>query len=258
MSWFSIEHRGGGAAGVLIRNEIGVGASVERFLAELGAPTRIELFVNSGGGCSGTAFTAYQALRSLGAPIEATIFRGFSAALIFACAADRIRILQTGRVMVHKCSLAVFGDREHLAAEADRLAAFDAQYQAILAERCKLPLDEIAGWFRGGDKYFTAEEALAAGLVDGILPDPPPCVPTASSPSVEDARPPAPARTEKETLLRELLKALGPVETADLAALRRDLGVWLAYSVRPISPDFKEEHPIGPVEPISSSAGLSS
>ena len=98
----------------------------------------------------------------------------------------------------------------------------------VYARRTGKPAAEVAPWFVNGDHWFTADEALAAGLVDEILPALAPR-PAGASTLAQDA---TESPTEAETLALDLLRALGPLRVRDREAFGREVGAWFQNSVR--------------------------
>lgn len=124
----------------------------------------MELIVNSTGGCAATGLV----LRDLFASREtvATV-TGFcmSAAVDAALGSKRIAAYRTARFMVHRAMNHVVGDSNALRAEAEKLDRLNERAARLLIDRTRQPESVVREWL-SRDTYFTAEEALAAGLAD--------------------------------------------------------------------------------------------
>ena len=82
------------------------------------------------------------------------------------------------------------------------------------------------GWLSNGP-YFTAEQALAAGLVDAIVePEPEPEFITGTNESAPD-----PGPTEDEILFGDFLERFGRITVRDRQRFAQNLQVWLARNV---------------------------
>jgi ATP-dependent Clp protease protease subunit len=101
-----------------------------------------------------------------------------SAASYVAIAADAVRIADGAMVMVHNAWTLAFGNKTDLRGLADVLEKIDGTIAADYARKTGKSLDEIVAWM-DAETWFTAAEALDAGLVDAI---------DAITPSDPDAR----------------------------------------------------------------------
>lgn len=190
----------------------------------------VELTINSCGGDARICLDVFDALA--GKVATATIVeRCCSSAVILALTAERIKIFQTARVLVHGPSLAVLGCAADLRQSASFLDTIRGQWLDVFSKRTKADATTVRSWLSGPDVWFSPDEALAAGLVDEIIPPAPQQATTdaldqthlACNADVDDS---------SERLLFELLRALGRVETRDARRLFRDLEQWARINVR--------------------------
>lgn len=89
----------------------------------------------------------------------------------------------------------------------------------------------VSAWL-AKDSYFTAPEALAAGLVDVITEAPPAAVADAARPEGQESGP-----TEDEAFFHSVLSAMGDIEVRSKAESSRALNAWVVHRVRAALPD---------------------
>lgn len=212
---------------VVIQGEILDAADIIR---QLGDAPHVRLIVDSNGGDSSAALAVWEALQ--GRDVEVTITgKCFSAAVTVMMSGRVIRIHPDARMMLHRPVNHVVCDSEQMRVEAKHLDKLTSRIIGIVAVRTRRPIEEVARWYTSGvDTYFTAQEALAAGLVDEILPADPqgPGKDLSIVPAAPDRAP----FTDKELLLFECFRALGTIQTHDRARLHREVSVWLAHNAR--------------------------
>lgn len=90
-----------------------------------------------------------------------------SAGTIIAMGGDEIKISENSLFLGHKASLMAWGNADDLRNAADDLDKFDSRIIAIYKKKTKKTKAEIENWLKE-DKWITAEEAKAFGLVDEI------------------------------------------------------------------------------------------
>jgi ATP-dependent Clp endopeptidase proteolytic subunit ClpP len=134
---------------------------------------KVNLKVNSPGG---SIFEGIAIVTNMNDPeivINATI-EGMAASMasVFIQGAKTRRIAQHARMMVHQGAGGVFGSANTIRNYADLLDSLNKTIAEIYAQRTKKPVQWILdNWMpEGKDKWFTAKEALDAGLVDEIVP----------------------------------------------------------------------------------------
>lgn len=211
-----------------------------------------------------------------------------SAATVLAMGAQRIVMSRGAALLIHNCSLFVSSwgskNKEEVDEEMDRLravhgtlATLDAVMAGIYAARTGRPETEMAA-LMSENRWLTAAEALALGLVDEVAddlvpspaaadPEPspleavaalglPPLLPEPQAAAPEDAAPlPAAPEADTPSLLRSLLAAV------------RELGAKAAAAFAPAAPaaepqatdpaPLTEPQPTNPSTPMNTSSAPS-
>jgi ATP-dependent protease ClpP protease subunit len=163
---YTIVRKGNGAAHVAISGV--VLGSPYGFFEELGSPSRIELLLDCLGGVASTAFEICDRLKQF--PVTCTVKTAHSAGVILMSAGETIRAFSDTSIMIHGPARATFGGRQDHIEGIENLNEIVVRYRAVLCQRFGLPFDTFNDWLSGPDKYFTAHEALRAGLIDILLP----------------------------------------------------------------------------------------
>ncbi|OJU91020.1 MAG: peptidase S14, partial [Burkholderiales bacterium 66-5] len=142
-------------------------------LASLTPGTTLSVEINSEGGSVQEAIAIFNTLSTWSAPVEVTITGwALSAATIVAMAGSRIRMHATSLMMVHAPWLsAASGNAQELRQHADALDQV-AQTMRAAYRRTQQSADVINRWLDGGDHWFTADQALDAGLIDEVIEAP--------------------------------------------------------------------------------------
>jgi ATP-dependent protease ClpP protease subunit len=94
-----------------------------------------------------------------------------SAGSIVAMAGDRVVMPENALLMIHNCWSMAAGDAESLRTSAALLDTYSAAYRRTYAQRTGATEEQVTGWMSAGSgagTWFTAEDALAAGLVDEV------------------------------------------------------------------------------------------
>jgi ATP-dependent protease ClpP protease subunit len=224
MTWFDIRHKNGVALANIF-GEIGVGQTAEEFIDGLQDAQKIELRIDCPGGDSECGIKLHDAFRTR--HVEATITtRCGSSGLIAIMGAKRIACISTARLLVHSPVNFVLGNACQLRAGADHLDRTTARFEQIICERTKQPIENVRRWVKA-ETYFSAEEALAAGLIDEIFtPLPAPLAAIATS---DDTRPDA--DTENELLFTAWLSAFGKLKVGNREKFTRNLADWTNQNV---------------------------
>lgn len=93
-----------------------------------------------------------------------------SAASIVAMAGDQIEISEIGFLMVHNAWALAIGNRHDMREAADMLEPFDDAMASVYAKRAGVEKPAAAEWM-DKETWFNGEQAVEAGLADGLLPD---------------------------------------------------------------------------------------
>ncbi len=141
------------------------------FLNREDAHKPIDVMVNSCGGEINSGLLMYDIIQSSTAPIRMYCAgRAYSmAAILIACGMHGRYILPHGELMLHQPLLGnqVGGNASSLKSISDSLLETKAKINAILSKHTGKSVDEIEQ-MTSFDHYFTAEEAVDAGLCDEI------------------------------------------------------------------------------------------
>lgn len=136
-----------------------------RDLADINGP--VEVHLNSPGGEVNDGITIYNTL--MARPDVTVVIDGMAASIasVIACAGNPTVIARTGEMMIHEAFTQCIGDANDLRQTADRLDRATLRVASIYAERTGKP---EAYWrqLMKAETWFSAEEALEAGLVDRI------------------------------------------------------------------------------------------
>jgi ATP-dependent protease ClpP protease subunit len=148
----------------------GGGVSPRQFIAALDATTGpVIIRVNSPGGSVFGAQAMVAAMRACEHLITVQIDSlAASAASVIACAASHVQMAPGSMMMIHKAWGAVMGNEDELRATADLLQKIDGQIAASYAGKAGGDADEYLA-LMAAETWFTADEALAAGLADEVI-----------------------------------------------------------------------------------------
>lgn len=85
---------------------------------------------------------------------------------------DRRLMPDNALMMIHNCWSMAVGDADSMNAAADMLRVHSQVYSTTYANASGQPVEQILEWMgaaQGGGTWFTAEAALAAGLIDEVI-----------------------------------------------------------------------------------------
>lgn len=128
----------------------------------------IRLRINSPGGDVFAAQAICQAIRETGAKVIAHV-DGYaaSAATVIATAADEVEISDGGFFMIHKAWTMCVGNENDLLATAGLLSKIDGSLAAQYAKKSGMKAEDVLAAM-DAETWYSAEEAVAVGLVDRI------------------------------------------------------------------------------------------
>ncbi len=133
----------------------------------------IKLYINSPGGVVTSGFVLYDTIKMISSPVS-TICMGLAASmgsiLLSVGAKGRRFIYPHGEVMIHQPSLggyyqATSADIEIQAIQIEKTKLIGAK---ILAENCGKTVEQVMTDF-DRDYWMNAQEAIAYGIVDGVM-----------------------------------------------------------------------------------------
>ena len=135
----------------------------------------IHFYINSPGGSVTATMAIYDTMQILSCPV-ATYCVGLAASggavLLAGGSKGKRRILPHAKVMIHQPYGQVGGQVSDIEIQADEIIKTREVLNKILADHTGQPIERIAK-DTDRDRYLSAEEAKAYGLVDEILTKPP-------------------------------------------------------------------------------------
>lgn len=150
----------------------GEGVTSKRVAAALRRIGDQEVFVdiNSPGGDFFEGVAIYNLLRQHSQKVNVRILGlAASAASVIAMAGDDIQIGRAGFLMIHNAWVIAIGNRHDMRDAADVLEPFDDAMAAVYAAQSGVEKSKVAEWM-DQEKWFNGEQAVEAGLADGLLP----------------------------------------------------------------------------------------
>ena len=131
----------------------------------------IWLYINSPGGSVTAGMAIYDTMQFVGCDV-ATVCLGLAASmgqfLLTAGAAGKRYVLPNARVMMHQPLAGLRGQASDIQIQAEQIIKSKRVLNEILARHCKQPVEQVEKDAER-DKYFSAEEAKAYGLVDHVV-----------------------------------------------------------------------------------------
>ena len=132
----------------------------------------INLYINSPGGSVTAGMAIYDTMQYLRCPV-ATLCIGMAASmgafLLTAGAKGMRRILPNAEVMIHQPLGGAQGQATDIAIHAEYILKIKKKLNTILSQRTGQPLEKVEADTER-DHFLSAEEALAYGIVDEIVP----------------------------------------------------------------------------------------
>jgi Protease subunit of ATP-dependent Clp proteases len=135
----------------------------------------ISLYINSPGGAVDDTLAIYDTMRFLSSPVATyCIGRAYSGGALLLTAGTKGRrfMLPHAKVMIHQPYGGVTGQAEDIRIQAEQIIKSKKELTRIIAECSGQSTDQVQKDSER-DKYFSAEEAKAYGLVDEVLTHPP-------------------------------------------------------------------------------------
>lgn len=170
--WYKIENNvATGTATIHLYDEIGYwGITAADFVAELGRvnATNIELHISSPGGEIFDGIAIYSCLRSHAATVTTYVDSlAASIASVIALAGDRVIMAPRAQLMIHDGSGMCLGNAADMQEMAELLDRQSDNIAAVYADKAGGTPEEWRDRMRA-ESWFTAEEAVEAGLADEI------------------------------------------------------------------------------------------
>ncbi len=132
----------------------------------------IFLYINSPGGSVTAGMAIFDTMQHIKCDVS-TICIGLAASmgafLLAAGTKGKRKLLPNSEVMIHQPSGGTRGQATDIAIHAEHIIKTKKKMNAIMAERTGQPVEKIEADMER-DNFMSAEEALAYGLVDEIIP----------------------------------------------------------------------------------------
>lgn len=173
--WFKLQNIGQNAADLWIYDEIGGwGITAQNLVSELSTMNvaQINVHLNSPGGDVFDGIAIMNSLRDHPANVTITVDAlAASIASVIAQAGNKIIMGRNSTMMVHNASGFAMGEAKDLRKMADLLDSTTANIASIYSERAGgTPKSWLA--VMAEETWYTADEAVAAGLADEVAPLP--------------------------------------------------------------------------------------
>lgn len=143
---------------------------VREQLAAAGRQQNIRVLINSAGGSVFDGLAIYGLLSAYPGRVTVQV-DGIAASMASAIAmvGSEITIAQNAFLMIHDPAGSVEGKADELRTLADLLDKTREQITSIYARRTKQTAEQVTTWM-SAETWFTAQEAVAAGFADRIIP----------------------------------------------------------------------------------------
>jgi ATP-dependent protease ClpP protease subunit len=170
-SWYRIENRAGAAARVDLMDDIGMwGITAQEFVQDINSinAASIDLHINSGGGDVFDGLAIYQAIKDHPARVTVQVDGlAASAASFIAQAGDEVYVAPKATLMIHDASGITLGNAADHRQTADLLDKMSDNIASIYADRAGGTVEDWRAAMLA-ETWYLADEAVAAGLADGI------------------------------------------------------------------------------------------
>jgi len=178
--WYRVANADGDRAELYIYGVIGddwfdedvTAASFVKELKAITAPS-LDLHINSPGGLVFDAIAIHAALKNHPAKVDVSVDGlAASAASFVAMAGDTVAIEKPAKMMIHDAAALAWGTSKDMRQMADFLEEISDTIAGVYADRAG---GDVATWREamGAETWYSAHEAVAAGLADRVLNDKP-------------------------------------------------------------------------------------
>ena len=132
---------------------------------------QINLYINSPGGAVDDTLAMYDTMQFISSDVATyCIGRAYSGAAVLLCAGEKGKrhILPHAKVMIHQPYGGITGQTSDIQIQAEQIIGAKKTLNEIIANHSGQPFETVA---EDGerDKYFSADEAKAYGLVDDVF-----------------------------------------------------------------------------------------
>jgi len=135
----------------------------------------INFYINSPGGAVDDTLALYDTMHFMTSPVATfCLGRAYSGAALLLTAGMKGKryMLPHGKVMIHQPYGGVTGQAEDIRIQAEQIIKSKRELNRIIAKHTGKSLEQVQADSER-DKYFSAEEAVAYGLADEVLTEPP-------------------------------------------------------------------------------------
>lgn len=171
-----VKNATGDVAEIMVYDEIGFwGVTAADFVAQLKNITapKVVVRINSPGGDVFDGLAIFAAIQGYSGEVTCVVDGwAASAASFIALAGKETTMAPNAFMMIHKAWAMAIGNADDMGDMKDTLDKLDGQLAQIYAKKSGKPVDEIMALMAGkvDGTWFTAQEALDAGLIDEIAP----------------------------------------------------------------------------------------
>ena len=130
----------------------------------------IDVHINSNGGDVFSGFAIFNALKNCKADISIYV-DGIAASIagVIALCGKPLYMNKNSRLMLHSVSGGTYGNTHEMMKMIELMKSLENSLAEMIAKRCGITEDEVkTRFFDGKDHWFTANEALQQGLINGI------------------------------------------------------------------------------------------
>ena len=141
------------------------------YLEDQNRGQQINLYINSPGGAVDDTLAMYDTMQFISSDVATyCIGRAYSGAAVLLCAgvAGKRHILPHAKVMIHQPYGGITGQTTDIQIQAEQIISAKETLNKIIAAHTGQPFDTVAADGER-DKYFSANEAKAYGLVDEVF-----------------------------------------------------------------------------------------
>ena len=132
---------------------------------------QINLYINSPGGAVDDTLAMYDTMQFITSEVATyCVGRAYSGAAVLLCAGEsgKRHILPHAKVMIHQPYGGITGQTTDIQIQAEQIIGAKKTLNEIISSHSGQPFDTVAADGER-DKYFSAEEAVAYGLVDEVF-----------------------------------------------------------------------------------------
>lgn len=173
--WYEIKNQAEAkAAEVYLYDEIGgYGIDAQSFISELNGieADTVNVHINSVGGEVYQGFAIYQALKDHPARVHVTVDAlAASIASVIAMAGDHVTMARNSEMMIHDGHVLVAGNAVELIKTVAMLERVSNNIASVYSERSGMGTVEDWRTAMLAESWYSAEEAVQAGLADEVAP----------------------------------------------------------------------------------------